>query len=142
MGVFSLAKDGCETRAKWFQPRHRHHSNNHCLPDNRHGDEFHDDREIVSILSDNLEEEASDWCTQVHDEGAPELDNSSSQAQEAEAEIKMIKQKGWPAKEIVKEFRCLAGRLSNWPKRILVHYFKECLDEELLKICICRAMRD
>ncbi|ETE62037.1 hypothetical protein L345_12209, partial [Ophiophagus hannah] len=107
-----------------------------------HGDEFHD-RVIVSILSDNLEEEASEWFTQVHDEGAPELDNiddflralqarfeGSAQAQEAEAEIKMMKQKGWPAKEIVKEFLRLAGRLSNWPEQILVHYFKECLDEE------------
>lgn len=44
-----------------------------------------------------------------------------------------------PAKEIVQEFHHLAGRLRNWPERILVHYFKECLDEELLKICLCRA---
>ncbi|KAG8147265.1 hypothetical protein E2320_022478 [Naja naja] len=89
-GHFTLAKDGCKTRAKWFQPRHWCHGHNHHLPESmhphlsnlfsmgpqasklsfflnrawsyidQHEDEFHDDREIVSILGDNLEEEASE----------------------------------------------------------------------------------
>lgn len=86
----------------------------------------------------------------LHDEGALEFDNmddflrelqaqfeDSSQTQEAEARIKMMKQRGWPTKEIVQEFHHLAGKFRNWPERILMHYFKKCLDEELLKICLC-----
>ncbi|KAG8139585.1 hypothetical protein E2320_002349 [Naja naja] len=38
---------------------------------NHYGDEFHENREIVSILEDNLENKVSDWFTQLHDE----LDN-------------------------------------------------------------------
>ncbi|ETE56921.1 hypothetical protein L345_17367, partial [Ophiophagus hannah] len=106
-----------------------------------HGDEFHDDAQLVQFLGDNLEEEASEWFTQLDDEGAPELNNvddflrelqshfeDSSQAQEAEAEIKSIRQKGSPAKELVLEFRCLATSLRHWFQRILVHYFQESLD--------------
>ncbi|ETE58638.1 hypothetical protein L345_15640, partial [Ophiophagus hannah] len=83
----------------------------------RHGNEFHDEAELVQFLGDNLEEESSEWFTQLNDEGAPELNNvddflrelrshfeDSSQAQEAEAEI------------------------------------KKSLDEELLKICLCHGL--
>ncbi|KAG8148258.1 hypothetical protein E2320_022432, partial [Naja naja] len=41
----------------------------------RHGNEFHDEVELVQFLGDNLEEEASEWFTQLSDEGAPELNN-------------------------------------------------------------------
>ncbi|ETE57754.1 hypothetical protein L345_16529, partial [Ophiophagus hannah] len=57
----------------------------------------------------------------------------SSQAQEAEAEIKSIRQKGRPVKELVLEFRRLATNLRP-------HYFQESLDEELLKICFCHGL--
>ncbi|ETE56632.1 hypothetical protein L345_17657, partial [Ophiophagus hannah] len=119
----------------------------------RHGNEFHDEAELVQFLGDNLEEEASEWFTQVNDEEAPELNNvddflrelhshfeDSSQAQEAEAEIKSIRQKGRPAKDLVLEFRCLATNLRHWSQRLLVHYFQESLDEELLKICLCHGL--
>ncbi|ETE63213.1 Retrotransposon-derived protein PEG10, partial [Ophiophagus hannah] len=105
----------------------------------RHGNEFHDEAELVQFLGDNLEEEASEWFTQLNAEGAPELNNSSihildsSRAQEAEAEIKSIRQKGGPTKDLVLEFRRLTTNLKHWSQRLLVHYFQESLDEELLK---------
>ncbi|ETE65851.1 hypothetical protein L345_08375, partial [Ophiophagus hannah] len=96
------------------------------------------------------EEKASEWFTQL-----PELDNvndflrelwahfeDSSRAQEAKAQIKSIRQKGKPAKELMLEFRCLATNLRHWLERMLVHYFKESLDEELLKICLCCELPD
>ncbi|KAG8129365.1 hypothetical protein E2320_016076 [Naja naja] len=117
----------------------------------RHGNEFHDEAELVQFLGDNLEGEASEWFTQLNDEGAPELNNvddflrelrsrfeDSSRAQ-AEAEIKSIRQKDRPAKELVLEFRRLATNLRHWSQRTLVHYFQESLDEELLKICLCHG---
>lgn len=66
----------------------------------------------------------------------------SSRAQEAEAEIKLIRQKGWPVKEVVQEFCRQAARLRNCPECILVHYFKECIYEELLKMCLCWGVSD
>ncbi|ETE67941.1 hypothetical protein L345_06266, partial [Ophiophagus hannah] len=120
---------------------------------NRNGNEFHDEAELVQFLGVSLEEEACEWFTQLNDEGVPELNNvddflrelrshfeDSFQAQEAEAEIKSIRQKGRPTKELVLEFRCLATNLRHWSQRILVHYFQENLDEELLKICLCRGL--
>lgn len=78
--------------------------------------------------------------------GAPELENvndllrelqarfeDSFQSQEVKAEIKLIRQKRHPAKEVVQEFHCQTGKLRNWPERNLVHYFKEYINEELLK---------
>ncbi|ETE58728.1 Retrotransposon-like protein 1, partial [Ophiophagus hannah] len=101
---------------------------------------------LVQFLGDNLEEEASEWFTQLNDEGAPELNNvddflrelqshfeDSSRVQEAEAEIKSIRQKGRPAKELVLEFRCLATNLRHWSQRILVHYFQERIPEILIQ---------
>ncbi|ETE57380.1 hypothetical protein L345_16905, partial [Ophiophagus hannah] len=103
-----------------------------------HGDEFHDDAQLDQFLGDNLEEEASEWFTQLNDESAPELNNmndflrelqshfeDSSRAQEAEAEIKSIRQKGRPGKELVLEFRRLATSLRHWSQRILVHISKK-----------------
>ncbi|ETE64778.1 hypothetical protein L345_09452, partial [Ophiophagus hannah] len=120
---------------------------------NRHGNEFHDDAQLVQFFGDNLVEEASEWFTQLNNEGAPELNNvddflrelrshfeDSSQTQKAEAEIKSIRQKSRPAKELVLEFRHLATSLRHWSQRILVHYFQEILDEELLKICLCHGL--
>ncbi|KAG8137319.1 hypothetical protein E2320_004564 [Naja naja] len=49
---------------------------------------------------------------------------------------------GKPAKELMLEFRHLATNLRNWPERMLVHYFKESLDEEMLKICLCCELPD
>ncbi|KAG8139499.1 hypothetical protein E2320_002272, partial [Naja naja] len=66
----------------------------------RHGDEFHDDAQLSQFLGDNLEEEASKWFTQLNDE-------------EAEAELKSIRQKGRLTKELVFEFRRLATTLRH-----------------------------
>lgn len=41
---------------------------------NQHGDEFHD-MQLDQAMGDNLENEASEWFTQLHEEGAPELNN-------------------------------------------------------------------
>lgn len=40
-----------------------------------HGDEFQDDTQLVQVLGGDLEEEASEWFTQLHNEGTPELNN-------------------------------------------------------------------
>lgn len=65
----------------------------------------------------------AEWVTQLHDD-SPELGNidtflkelrarfeDESQAQQAEAEIHKIRQKGHPAKEYVKEVRRVVGKL-------------------------------
>ncbi|ETE59745.1 hypothetical protein L345_14525, partial [Ophiophagus hannah] len=48
-------------------------------------DEFHDDAQLVQFLSDNLEEEASEWFTQLNDEGAPKLNNVNNFLRELQA---------------------------------------------------------
>lgn len=47
-----------------------------------------------------------------------------------------LKQKGQAAKEFIWEFRCIAGKLRQWPEWLLVYHFKESLDWELLQACI------
>lgn len=103
---------------------------------------------MISATTDNLEGEAAEWVTQLHDEGAPELNNiddflqelrtrfeDMAQGHEAEEQIKakkkMVKQRGRPAKEYVGEFQRLTGKLRHWPERLLVHYFKGGLDQEI-----------
>lgn len=91
--------------------------------------------------------------TQLHDEDAPDLGDSDiflqelrarfkdeSQTQQAEAEIQEIKQKSHPAKEYIREFRRLDGKLQHWPERLLVYFFKEVVDPELFPTCVCRGV--
>ncbi|KAG8148169.1 hypothetical protein E2320_022436 [Naja naja] len=65
-----------------------------------------------------------------------------AQAQEVESEIKTIKQRGRPSKEYVREFHRIDGKLRHWPKRLLVHFFKEGFDKELCHTCICWGVPD
>lgn len=51
-------------------------------------------------------------------------------------EIRDLKQKGKLAKEYVLEFRRVASKLRHWPERLLVYFFKENLDWELLHACV------
>lgn len=105
---------------------------------------------MIQAITENFEGEAVEWMNQLHNKDAPELGNidafqqdlrarfkGESQAQEVEAEIREIKQKGHLAKEYVQEFRRIAGKLWHWPERLLVYFFKEGLDKELLYICVC-----
>lgn len=46
-----------------------------------------------------------------------------TQVQITEGELVALRQRGWPAKNYVKEFHPLAGKLRTWPERLLVHQF-------------------
>lgn len=65
-------------------------------------------------IADNIDREAAEWIDQLYDEGTSELDDivkflqlqrtqlkDTAQGQEAEAEIKDLKQRGRPTKEPV-----------------------------------------
>lgn len=80
--------------------------------------------------------EAADWIAELHEEEAPDLRfNNVAQQLEAETQIKALKQAGRPAKELKWEFRRLAGKLRDWPERLMVHTFKEALDLDLRQAC-------
>lgn len=66
---------------------------------------------MVQVVTENFDGEAVEWMNQLHNKDVPELGNiyaflqemrvrskDESQVQEAEAEIKGIKQRGLPAK--------------------------------------------
>lgn len=103
----------------------------------------------------NLEGEAAEWVEQLHNKDVPELGNIDTFLQElrtrfkddpetlqAEVEICMHKKRGRPAKEYVREFRRVAGKLQQWPECLLIYYFKEGLDRELFHACIYRGVPD
>lgn len=71
----------------------------------------------MAIAETMTEGDAADWIAQLHDEGPPELENADefvqllrtrfediSKREEAEDEIKDLKQGGQPAKEFVWEY--------------------------------------
>lgn len=71
-----------------------------------------------------MEGEVAEWLAQLNDEGAPELEDANefvqllrtrfdgtSQREEAEAEVKDLKQRGRPVKELVWEVQRVAGKL-------------------------------
>lgn len=63
----------------------------------------------------------------------------SSRMQVAEGELMALKQWGRPARDYVKEFCTLAGRLRAWPERLLVHQFRSGLDRELRQASVYRG---
>lgn len=88
--------------------------------------------------------EATDLVASLHDEDSPELGNAmvfleelwarfedETQVQQAEAEIRGLKQRGRSVKEYVWEFWRVAGKLWYWPEPLLVYYFKKSLEKEL-----------
>lgn len=118
-----------------------------------HVADYPSDQAMVYTVTVNLEGEAVEWVTQLHDEDVPELGNintflkelramfkDDSQALQAKAEIHEIKQRGQPTKEYIQEFRRVAGKLRQWPEKLLLHFFKEGLDCELLHVCIYRGV--
>ncbi|ETE72977.1 hypothetical protein L345_01188, partial [Ophiophagus hannah] len=81
----------------------------------------------------NLEGEAAEWLTQLHDEDTPELGNintflqelrarfeDDSQALQATVEIHELKKKGRPIKEYVQEFWIVAGTVAREPTGLLL----------------------
>ncbi|KAK9410510.1 Retrotransposon-derived protein PEG10 [Crotalus adamanteus] len=58
----------------------------------------------------------------------------------AEAQLVGLRQRGRPAKEYIREFQKLAGRLRSWPDRLLVHHFRNGLDNEIRRACIVRGI--
>lgn len=82
-----------------------------------------------NAVAANLEGEAAEWVTSLHDEDALELGNinvfleelrarfeDESQAQQAEVSIHNLKQRGQLAKEYVWEFQKVAGSIRQWPE--------------------------
>lgn len=78
---------------------------------------YPDERVMVNVVAANLEGEAAEWMTSLHDEDAPELGNvdlfleelrakfeNESQALQAEVEICDLKQRGQLVKKFVQEF--------------------------------------
>ncbi|KAK9395789.1 Retrotransposon-derived protein PEG10 [Crotalus adamanteus] len=51
-----------------------------------------------------------------------------------------LRQRGRPAKDYIREFQKLAGRLRSWPDRLLVHHFRNGLDNEIRRACIVRGI--
>lgn len=107
---------------------------------------------MVNAMTANLEGEATEWVTNLHDDGAPELLDvnlfmeqlrasfeDESQALQAKKEIHFLRQRGRPAK-YVRDFRRVTGRLRQWSERSLIHYFKQGLDRDLLQACIYRGI--
>lgn len=62
------------------------------------------------------------------------------QTQITEGELVALKQHGRPAKEYVKEFQKLAGRLQSWPERLLIHQFQMGLDRDIQQACVYRGL--
>ncbi|KAG8139841.1 hypothetical protein E2320_002610 [Naja naja] len=114
---------------------------------------------MIRAVTANLEGEVAELVTQLHDEDAPEMGNidtflhelrnrleDDSQALQAEAEIRDLKQSSRPTKEYIQQFCRVAGMLRQWQERLLVYFFKESLDHELLnawfsKGSLTRSMR-
>lgn len=120
-----------------------------------HAVNYPSDQAMVRAVTVNLEGEAAEWVTQLHDEDAPELGNidtflqelrvrfeDDSQALQSEAEICKIKQRGWPTKEYIQEFQRVAEKLQQWLERLPVHFFKGDLDCDLLHMCIYQGIFD
>lgn len=119
----------------------------------RYAHTYSDDATIVNAVAANMEGEAVEWVTNLHDEGTPELLDANlfmeqlrvrfedeSQALQAEKEIDHLRQRGRPAKEYVREFWRVAGHLGQWPEWSLIHYFKQGLDCDLLQVCIYQGI--
>ncbi|KAK9396385.1 hypothetical protein NXF25_019746 [Crotalus adamanteus] len=58
----------------------------------------------------------------------------------AEAQLVGLRQRGRPAKEYIREFQIIAGRLRSWPDRLLVHHFRTGLDTDIRRACIVRGI--
>ncbi|ETE63207.1 hypothetical protein L345_11033, partial [Ophiophagus hannah] len=136
---------GCRPQTN-FHPAHIDH----------YGAKYQLDQDMITAIADNVREgKAAGWIAELHDEGAPELEDvdefvrslrarfeDPANPEKAEAEIKGLRQHGRPPKELVWEFRRVARRLQGWPKRLFVYYFKEALDLELRKLCTIRSVPD
>lgn len=101
-----------------------YHLNQVWVHIDHYGDAYANNQEIIQAITENLDGEAVERVTQLHNEDTPELGNiddflqklrsrfeDEAQSQEAEAEIKAIKQRGCPAKEYVREFCRIARKL-------------------------------
>lgn len=54
-----------------------------------------------------------------------------SKALRAEIKIYSLKQRGYPAKQYIREFWKIAGRIRQQSEQSLIHYSKEELDRDL-----------
>ncbi|KAK9411283.1 Retrotransposon-derived protein PEG10 [Crotalus adamanteus] len=51
-----------------------------------------------------------------------------------------LRQRGRPAKEYIREFQKIAGRLRSWTDRLLVHHFRTGLDTDIRRACVVRGV--
>lgn len=102
---------------------------------------------IVAVTA-VLEGEAAEWVADLHSEHAWEMADAGlflealrahfedmSRAHRA-GELLLLKQRGRPALDYIREFRWVAGRLRGWPERLLVHQFRGGLDRDLRQACV------
>ncbi|KAK9395765.1 hypothetical protein NXF25_019126, partial [Crotalus adamanteus] len=93
---------------------------------NHHGNNYPDEATRVDVNMANLEAEVADWVTILHDEDAPELATPDAllgslwtcfgdpaQNQQAEIEVRRLRQGTRPVTEYIHEFCSIAVRLRH-----------------------------
>lgn len=108
---------------------------------------------MVVAITTVLMGEAADWVADLHSDHAHDLTDvglfleglraqfeDDSRTQQAEGELVTLNQRGRPAKDYVKEFWMIAGRLRAWPEHMLVHQFHLGLDRDLRQACVYRGL--
>ncbi|KAK9400665.1 hypothetical protein NXF25_011379 [Crotalus adamanteus] len=108
---------------------------------------------MVVAVTSSLQGEAAAWAADLYSDQARELADvglfldalrtrfeDPTRLQWAEAQLVGLRQRGRPAKEYIREFQKLAGRLRSWPDRLMVHHFRNGLDNEIRRACIVRGI--
>ncbi|XP_039191766.1 UDP-GlcNAc:betaGal beta-1,3-N-acetylglucosaminyltransferase-like protein 1 isoform X1 [Crotalus tigris] len=108
---------------------------------------------MVVAVTSSLQGEAAAWAADLYSDQARELADvglfldalrirfeDPTRLQWAEAQLVGLRQRGRPAKDYIREFQKLAGRLRSWPDRLLVHHFCNGLDNEIRRACIVRGI--
>ncbi|XP_058021226.1 uncharacterized protein LOC131189232 [Ahaetulla prasina] len=112
------------------------------------------ERSLINTISDGMNVGlASEWIAQLYNAQAPELNNihefitllrnrfqDDDLIAECETTLKTMKQGNKPLKQFVWDFRRVAGNLRHWPEAILLHYFKEAIDQNIRKACSTRGI--
>ncbi|XP_058032369.1 uncharacterized protein LOC131194853 [Ahaetulla prasina] len=116
--------------------------------------QYPSERSLINAISDGMNVGlASEWIAQLHNERAPELNDvhgfmallrnrfqNDDLIAECETTLKTMKQGNKPLKQFVWDFRRVAGNLRHWPDRVLLHFFKEAIDQNIRKACSTRGI--
>ncbi|XP_058029007.1 uncharacterized protein LOC131193133 [Ahaetulla prasina] len=111
------------------------------------------ERSLINAISDGMNVGlASERIAQLYNEHAPELNNvhevitllrnrfQDDLIAECETILKTMKQGNKPLKQFVWDFRRVAGNLRHWPEAIVLHYFKDAIDQNIRKACSTRGI--